>query len=76
MASHKVFNWSFNTKVCGDTIIMICIVDEEGEEQWEIYYKRPHYPFMFAFGLPYVYKTQEVLKIAEENIDSYADMFN
>lgn len=43
---------------------------------WEIYYKKTGYPFMYAFGLPAKQHTSDVFNLAEENLDNYMDMFN
>ena len=72
MAGVKIFPWSYYTKMCNDTVIMACFIEDEG---WEIYYKRQDFPFMFAFGLPMVHKVDEVFDIAEGNIENYEDMF-
>ena len=69
----KTFDWAFYTTKCDGTTIMVCFVEDEG---WEIYYKRPMYPFMFAFGLPEVHTITEVFDIAKANIVHYEDLFN
>ena len=44
-------------------------------EGWEVYYKRPGFPMMFAFGLPFVHAVSDVFVIADSNINQYEEMF-
>lgn len=57
---------------CDGTTIAITYWEGEG---WEVYYKRPMFPLMFAFGLPAVHTAAEVFDIAAANIHQYEDMF-
>ena len=61
------------TKKVNETTIMIHC--ENGEE-WEVYYKKPQYPFLFAFGIVEESTLDEAFEIAEANIDEYQDLFN
>lgn len=61
-------NWAFYSRKLGDNTIMVHRAEGEG---WDVYYKRPEFPFVFAFGLPLVHKIDEVFDIAESNIDNY-----
>lgn len=72
----KVFPWSFYTKECNGTTIMACYVEEGDSAVWEIYYKRPKCPFMFAFGLAPVHKIDDVFSIAGAGIPEYENLFN
>ena len=60
----------------GDIKIMAYYTKERNENLWEVYYRKPDYPFMFAFGLDAGLLSEEVLDIAIKNIDNYADMFD
>ena len=46
------------------------------DQTWEVYYRQDGYAFMFAFGLPDSFPLGEVFKIAQSNIEEYADMFD
>lgn len=61
---------------CNDskrTEIMILGVDQD----FEVYYRRPGYAYIFAFGLPYgMYCLDEALCIARSNINSHEMLFD
>ena len=42
---------------------------------WEVYYSRPDFPFLFAFGLPKNLTVDGVLKIGAANIENYTNLF-
>lgn len=58
-------------KTVGETDI-IAIFNKDG---WSVYYQKPEYPMIYAFGLPNHHHTADVMMIAEENIDDFADLF-
>lgn len=63
------------TNKVGDTTIMVHYsVDDE---TWDVYYKRPGYPFLYAFGLAYWRAdcTDDMFEIAEANIPQYEHLF-
>ena len=60
------------TQVVGDTTIMIYC---EGDE-WDVYYKKPMYPFLFAFGITEEMTLDDMFELAKANIDQYQDMFD
>lgn len=68
----KIYNWSFYVTQHEETTVMACYVEDEA---WEIYYKRPGFPFMNAFGLPTTEPIDNVFRIAIANISEYDDMF-
>ena len=44
-------------------------------DSWEVYYKKPGFPFEYAFGLTLDEELQTVFEIAEANIDDYDYLF-
>ena len=53
------------TDKCKDIEIMICKRDDE----WEVYYRKTHYAWMFGFGLPCTFSLDNAFGIAKENVD-------
>jgi len=62
----------FITKKHGETTIMICM----DADSWEVYYKKPGYPFIFAFGVPSDHLPDDVFEMAIANMDDYSDLFD
>jgi hypothetical protein len=62
----------FITKKHGDATIMIYL----DADAWEVYYKKPGYSFIYAFGLPSDHLPDDVFEIAAANIDNYSDLFD
>lgn len=60
------------TQECNGTTIMVY---REKGEYWEVYFKRPGFSFMMAFGLPLIHTVAEVFQIARANLPDYEDMF-
>lgn len=60
---------------CDETTIMIIGISDNDE--WEIYYRRPHYAFQYVFGLPYwKHNIGEAFEIAMSNIKQYRHIFD
>lgn len=55
-----------------DTTILVCFSEDS---EWEIYYRKPQFPYIFAFGLPKHMTTTDAVEVARENVDNYADLF-
>ena len=72
MEDRKESDYLFITKKCDETTIMITLDADE----WEVYYKKPHYPFIYAFGLPSDHLPNDVFTIAEANTAEYSDLFD
>ena len=63
----------FSTEQVGDTTIMIMLDVNEG---WEVYYRKPGYPFLFAFGFAQTYQSAaDVMRLAINGINDYQDLF-
>lgn len=45
------------------------------DKSWEVYYRKPHYPFIYAFGLPDYEKLEMAKMIAEGCANEYMDLF-
>ena len=60
------------TKKCGETTIVVA----RSDDCWDVYYTKPMFPFVFAFGLPLVHSLDEVFLVAEGNIENYTNLFN
>ena len=52
---------------------MIHFVPGEG---WDVYYKKPGYPFVYAFGLPAVHTSAQAFDVAQLNADRFLDLFD
>ena len=65
-------NVSFYTEECKDVTIGIC----PAKDCFEVYYRKPHYAFRFAFGIPYESGLDETLALAKANIENYSDLFD
>lgn len=72
MEARKDNTGLFITKKCGETTIGIFL----DADDWEVYYKKPQYPFIYAFGLQSDHLPDDVFEIAEANIDGYTDLFD
>ena len=60
-----------------DGITTVMVYYESEDNSYEVYYKRPHYPYMFAFGLPATECLSDVFVIADDNIKNFEEeMFN
>ena len=59
-----------------DVTIMAYFTKGCKHDCWEVYYRKPDFPFMFAFGLPDGYLSEEVMDIAVKNIWQYQWMFD
>ena len=57
--------------------LQIMIMDEPSGDGWEVYYRAPGYPFIFAFGLPKVHTFFDAIQVAKCNAERYAEvLFN
>ena len=68
-------NWSLEniyTESCEDLTIMLY----PAEDSIEVYYRKPGYAFMFAFGLSKGLTTSDVMEIAKKAAYAYSDMFD
>ena len=62
-------------KLASDGITSILAFYEDGEG-WEVYYKRPNFPWLFAFGLPTVHNFEEVFGMADGILHMYENYFD
>lgn len=71
------FNREFVCRKYGDTTVGL-LINVMGNE-WEVYLRRPHYPFMYAFGCPLeeyigdVFETAEAWISVKENMCAIFD---
>ena len=55
----------------------IMLLRNEEDDTLDIYYSRPGYPFMFAFGVSRkMFGIQSAIGIAEDSIEEYGHLFN
>lgn len=59
------------TKQCNNVTILITRErDFYGTIVWDVYYKKPRFPYTFAFGLPAAsYSLDDACRVADENVD-------
>lgn len=54
----------------------IMIMDDPSEEGREVYYRKPGYPYIFAFGLPKSFEMTmfTTIQLAKANASEYAEV--
>lgn len=46
------------------------MVFRNADLEWDVYYRKEHYPFIFAFGVEYWRDLEEVMEIAIGNVNT------
>lgn len=65
------------TRLGRDGITTVMVYYDTSNHSVDVYYKRPQYPFMFAFGLSAIVSLDDAFIIADDNIKDYEEeMFN
>ena len=64
----------FERTVNNGTTVLLHWCRESNGYEWEVYYKRPEYPYVYAFGIP-ACSPASAFDVALRNVDEYNYLF-